>query len=353
MQKVRMSYKKAGQITVFPNPVAMTKDNTNKLKWTATIPTFNAGECYDVQFKGQDLSGNEVINVYAATNQNTNFAKMMIPTRKGPGVQDWNHNPTYTGEDRISFCIKDCDKRIWSGSTSRRGGDEACKALSAVSSTVLYTSCIQATIVLGGAGFNPSDFTIRWTDAQGNPLTQYNNMAMIDVRTAGMYCFEVEAIEDCCTIRGCTEVLPSMMEDAAFDLSADITHSCTPDANDGEIDLHIEGGAAPFQVDWDIISQSITTQIQSNSNVFNGSGDEDLSGIPAGNYAVVVTDQHGCSRTAYHEVINNGITVTVPAAIAVCQPGVPEVSGGMGIYSYTWSNGETEDGLYGLEAQSI
>lgn len=44
------------------------------------------------------------------------FAKMMIPTRKGAGVQDWNHNPSYTGKDRISFCIKDCDKRIWSGS---------------------------------------------------------------------------------------------------------------------------------------------------------------------------------------------------------------------------------------------
>lgn len=63
MQNVRMSYKKAGGITVFPNPVAMTKDITDNLRWTGSIATFNPGDCYDVQFKGQDLSGNEVINV--------------------------------------------------------------------------------------------------------------------------------------------------------------------------------------------------------------------------------------------------------------------------------------------------
>lgn len=356
MQNVKMSFVKE-PLTFFTSGVNMIQDSNNKLRWTGNITTvFGTGDCFKVRFSGQDLSGNEIINIYNNTGGNDKAQSVKIPTRKGTGTGSsaWNHPPAGGSYDQIDFCIKDCDKRIWSGSnTARRGGDDVCNTLSLISSTVLYTSCIQATIVLGGAGFNPSDFTIRWTDAQGNPLTQYNNMAMIDVRSAGMYCFEVEAIEDCCNIRGCAEVLPSMMEDAAFDLSADITHSCTRSAYDGKIDLHIEGGAAPFQVDWDIISQYTTTQIQSNSNVFNGSGDEDLSGIPAGNYAVVVTDQHGCSRTAYYEIINNGITVTVPAAITVCQPGagviIPEVSGGTGIYTYAWSTGETEDGLYGLD----
>lgn len=160
--------------------------------------------CYNVQFKGQDLSGNELIHTYASTNQNARDVKMMIPTRKGVGAQDWNHLPVNIGADQLDFCFNDCRSKFHPDRPiSLRGGSNACQPLTTLTSSVSYISCIRAQISLDGTGFNPSVYMIRWTDGQGNPLPQYDDMAVIQVAASGLYCFYVEAKDDCFTHKDC------------------------------------------------------------------------------------------------------------------------------------------------------
>jgi hypothetical protein len=102
-------------------------------------------------------------------------------------------------------------------------------------------------------------------------------------------------------------------------------------ASTGAIDLSVTGGTAGYIYTWS-----------------NGASTQDISGLPAGNYSVTVTDANGCTT-----VLNK--TLTQPAALSLstilthptCPPPVPDgaidlsVSGGTAPYTYDWSN----DGL--------
>ena len=58
-----------------------------------------------------------------------------------------------------------------------------------------------------------------------------------------------------------------------------VVESCTPGG--GSIDLSIAGGYAPYTISWS-----------------NGASDEDLAGLVAGEYAVIVTDAIGCTASS-------------------------------------------------------
>lgn len=98
---------------------------------------------------------------------------------------------------------------------------------------------------------------------------------------------------------------------------------------DGEIDLSVSGGLAPYSYNW---SAGLPSQ-------------EDHVGLAAGNYSVTITDATPCS-----EVVNVTITEEDPFIVDVttyeasCSPGDDgsakiEVSGGVSPYSYSWSGG--------------
>lgn len=94
---------------------------------------------------------------------------------------------------------------------------------------------------------------------------------------------------------------------------------------DGSIQATTSGGTAPYQYSW-------------NTGV-NGAL---LSGIPSGNYGVIITDVNGCTFTQ-----NTSVTQPTQLVISVSQdtiicPGSPAilqatVSGGTGAYTFGWS----------------
>ena len=95
----------------------------------------------------------------------------------------------------------------------------------------------------------------------------------------------------------------------------------------GSIDISVTGGTAPYSYLWN-----------------TGDTTEDLSGIPAGVYNVVVTDANGC-------VANEGVTISEPDPISIlitkenatatggCVNGeaTANPSGGVSPYTYLWS----------------
>lgn len=116
--------------------------------------------------------------------------------------------------------------------------------------------------------------------------------------------------------------------------------------SDGMIDLSIFGGTTPYVFNWNLGAYST----------------EDISGVGAGTYNLLVTDAKGCTKTESVTLTEpSAITSTISAVDVNCFNGVDgsinlTPSGGTPPYSFTWSNstftmGNTED-LVGVPAES-
>ncbi len=108
--------------------------------------------------------------------------------------------------------------------------------------------------------------------------------------------------------------------------------------SDGAIDLNVTGGQIPLSYMWS-----------------NGSSDEDISNLPAGDYTVTVTSSDGTD-------IELTATVSEPTAIELSTNVMDEtadgaadgsidltVSGGTAGYTFSWDNGATTEDLSDLE----
>ncbi|GIV33136.1 MAG: hypothetical protein KatS3mg031_0671 [Chitinophagales bacterium] len=112
-------------------------------------------------------------------------------------------------------------------------------------------------------------------------------------------------------------------------------------ANNGAIDISVNGGVPPYQYVWS-----------------NGATTEDIAGIPAGSYSVTVSDANSC-------ISQLTVTINQPAALTAfvipqnvgCNGGASgylnlAVSGGVAPYGFMWSTGDTSEDLSGLAAGS-
>lgn len=106
----------------------------------------------------------------------------------------------------------------------------------------------------------------------------------------------------------------------------------------GAIDITVTGGVSPYTFVWD-----------------NGSTNEDLSGLHAGDYILVVTDNAGCSVTLTATVGNNAGSLVIANAVvqdANCTTATGfidlTISGGVPVYTYVWSNGAVTQDIAGL-----
>ena len=110
----------------------------------------------------------------------------------------------------------------------------------------------------------------------------------------------------------------------------------------GSIDLTITGGTSPYSVQWN-----------------NGSVNQDLLNIIAGDYSVVVTDAGGCTTTNSFVIQQpaSAINLTYNVTNVSCFGGnngiiLCNVNGGLPPYNYSWSNGSNQEDLVGISAGS-
>ncbi len=140
---------------------------------------------------------------------------------------------------------------------------------------------------------------------------------------------------------GCDLEYLGIVIDEPAELSANILGPSAVACNggsDASVNLDVMGGTQPYDFDWD-----------------NGAPDvQNPSGLQAGDYNVVVTDANGCTAV-------ESITVSEPAALQLSA--IPSstncngsadgsidltVTGGVGVYTFTWSNASVDEDPTGL-----
>ncbi|MDN5214075.1 OmpA family protein [Fulvivirgaceae bacterium BMA12] len=124
---------------------------------------------------------------------------------------------------------------------------------------------------------------------------------------------------------------------------------CTGDAT-GMIDISVEGGVAPYSYQWN-----------------NGAETEDLTGLKAGDYRVVVTDVNGCQGKLEKRITEPDKLIITENLVrnADCNGSYTgsialSVKGGQPPYSYRWNSGDTvlnivnkKAGTYRLEVSDL
>lgn len=137
---------------------------------------------------------------------------------------------------------------------------------------------------------------------------------------------------------GCTTTTSALVsEPSAINLVPSTTHVTCFGGNNGSIDLTVTGGAGSYTYDWS-----------------NGSVAEDISGLTAGSYTVLVTDGSGCDDSLIvtvnqNPIIGIGVSVTNPSCNSASNGSIDITpTGGSGSYTYQWSNSDTTQDISSL-----
>ncbi|MCF8373341.1 MAG: T9SS type A sorting domain-containing protein [Bacteroidales bacterium] len=176
--------------------------------------------------------------------------------------------------------------------------------------------------VSGGVG----PFTFAWSNGAANE----------DIIAVGAGTYEV-TISDAnqCEYYGNYTIT----EPDAISAIETITNVLCNGASTGAIDLMVSGGAAPYNFSW------------SNSEVT-----EDISGLMAGTYNVIITDANNCVYVGNYSISEPAVLDATEAIVEVLCNGAAtgsinmSVSGGVAPYSFAWSNSETSEDLMNIMA---
>lgn len=110
--------------------------------------------------------------------------------------------------------------------------------------------------------------------------------------------------------------------------------------NNGEVDLSVTGGKAPYTFNWS-----------------NGVKTEDLKGVTSGNYSVLITDANSCQEIITAQVQEKPLIVRSLDDIQniKCNGDVTgsidiTVGGGVAPYTYEWNTGQKTEDLKNLKA---
>ncbi|WP_299685923.1 Ig-like domain-containing protein, partial [uncultured Dokdonia sp.] len=125
------------------------------------------------------------------------------------------------------------------------------------------------------------------------------------------------------------------IEDLEIDIPIDVTDVLCNGENTGAINIEVSGGTPPYTYVWS-----------------NGETTEDINGLSAGDYSVVVTDINGCTVEANVTVNEpqNPLSISGTATDILCNgedTGSVDITvdGGTSPYTYEWSNGATTEDI--------
>jgi gliding motility-associated-like protein len=182
------------------------------------------------------------------------------------------------------------------------------------------------------------DYTIRWMDANAAVIAQ--DTTQVETLCAGDYSVSVTDANGCAIVQQFT-----ITEGTPIDAALVFTGETCFGPCDGTAGIAPTGGTGPYTIIW-------------SPPPGTGQGTEQVTGLCAGNYDVVITDQLGCDTTYRFTIlpytpISDNATVTPVRCNAACDGTVvTAATGGAGTLTYQWtpvpSNGQGTDAATGL-----
>ena len=247
------------------------------------------------------------------------------------GAQSASINNLFAGNYQVT--ISDASGCVIVQSYSITEPASAIFAASIVVSNVSCGGVADGQIALSGVGGGTPPYTYLWSNGQTN--------ATATGLPAGSYSVVITDVLACQrTYLNLTVFQPGNFSDP----NSNVTHVSCFGGNDGSIDFQPTGGQAPYSYQWSTGAQS-----------------QDLNGVVAGTYQVTLTDANSCSFVKAF-VVNQPQELIVSLALSshdtlACLGDangslIPVVSGGIAPYSFTWSNGATNQSISGLSGGS-
>jgi VCBS repeat-containing protein len=214
---------------------------------------------------------------------NQNNGSISVTANGGTGVLSYNWNNGSSDASISSLAAGTFDFTIYdeNGCTIMNQAavnNIAAPTASAITSNVLCNGDQNGTIDLTVNG-GSSNYSYTWSNGE---ITE-DLIAL----AAGIYDYTVTDDANCSTTGSITISEPSP-------LTATFVSTNETTGNDGSIDLTVNGGTPAYTYSWD-----------------NGSTTEDLSGLTAGTYVVVITDGNGC---------NTSTTVDITSTVGIFNP---------------------------------
>jgi len=295
----------------------------------------DASSCSDISQHTVGLSGNlqlAITTTAATCRSNNGSATVLVAGGTAPFTYSWSttsqNTPTATGFSAGIYSVTVSD--AFGCSTTETFNVNGINT-PAVSVNVLDNNCANGSI---GA----VDITLQGGVA---PITfQWSNGATTEDISGlynGIYAVTVTDSTNCPVVAFGTVNSPS-----ALIVEADMFEATCNATATGSIDVAVHSGTTPYTYLWS-----------------NGATTEDVDSLATGTYGVTVIDANGCS-------VNTSATVTEPDAIVgsvdtlnptTCYSGfdgsvIVSVTGGVGPYTYNWSNGATTEDLLNVPAGS-
>lgn len=333
MQNLTCQYRRVPQPPLI-NPETWTQalpTQVSELKWTFSILANNYTDCFNVRVFGQDKAENpnQIINIYKNTDNNSLTKSLKIPTRKGNGASDWSHVLEDPGSDQFDFCIKDCEKRV--ATSGGLSPDELCDALSTIQSTVEYVSCGHAKISVSGQNFDPSQYSVSWTNENGELLSQYDDKFTIEVSGAGQFCYKISAKEACCNTEYCVNVDEEKIMSTQFNVQSYENPGCE---------------SADYII-WDVNNSGDFLYSNYSFKWSTGATSNNISVNSPGDYTVTITDRKtGCWQAKTFKYFDLEFELTAEVQNPDCDNGgsiylYAEQNDPETLIKYKWSNGST------------
>ncbi len=261
---------------------------------------------------GNAMDGSIDLNITAGNGPFT------IVWDNAPNVED----PTNLGAGQYCVAITDANNCVASQCITLTTSSEIEINLNPVHPTCSANDGAIDATVNGGSG----NYTYTWNT--GANTQDINNLS------GGNYCLTVTDGSNC-TATQCVELTTV---NSTLTITPTITNLSCAGANDGRIQLFVEGGAIPYGFSWD-----------------NGGDSFIIENLSAGTYCVTITDANNCSTVVCYEI-------TAPAPLdlytldtdATCgtSNGFTRVvsNNGLAPFTYLWDNGATTNELNDIPA---
>jgi hypothetical protein len=312
---------------------AITEDITGLIAGTYTVTITDANSC-SLSVSANVTEPALLVATAVPTDALCNAANGSVDLTVTGGTQPYGYNwsNSTTAEDLAS---------VAAGTYSVTVNDnKGCIANTSVTVTqptaIAITNTVLDVACNGGADGEIDIEVSGGTGAYSYAWSTSDNTQDVTGLTEGSYAVTVTDANSCTASATFTVAEPT-----AITLSTVADDASCNGGADGDIDLTVAGGTAPYSYVW---SNAATTQ--------------DVTGLNAGTYTVTVTDDNSCVNIV-------SATVSEPTALALstqvthvqCFAGNNgaidlTVSGGTATYTYVWSNAATTEDITGLVANT-